>query len=317
MERSRYGGVQAEEKRGNCESRERKELLGAGMSRPRFFVAFRGSLWPSLGAVQVFLNGRLVPEEQAVVSVFDRGFLYGDGIFETMRILNGKPFRWKQHWERFENGAAFLKIASPFSSEALRDFANRLVLENQMPDSLLRLTLSRGIGIRGYSPRAAERPEQTVGWRLIIAPVTLPEQEPLAQFKTCNKLPQIIARARADALGADEALLLNTDDCLVESSSGNLFWLEQEVVCTPPLASGVLPGVTRGVIFEICSGMGMAVREAKVRAPDFYQKSGVFLSLSSVGIAEGLSLDGKPLARSPIVEKLNKRYWDLVRTETA
>ena len=301
------------------------------MSRPRFFVAFRGSLWPSLGAVQVFLNGRLVPEEQAVVSVFDRGFLYGDGIFETMRILNGKPFRWKQHWERFENGAAFLKIASPFSSEALRDFANRLVLENQMPDSLLRLTLSRGIGIRGYSPRAADHPtivmsvhpapafdpEQTVGWRLIIAPVKLPEQEPLAQFKTCNKLPQIIARAKADALGADEALLLNTDDCLVESSSGNLFWLEQEVVCTPPLASGVLPGVTRGVIFEVCSGMDMAVREAKVRAPDLYQKSGVFLSLSSVGIAEGLSLDGKPLARSPIVEKLNKRYWDLVRAETA
>jgi len=281
--------------------------------------------------VRVFLNGQFVPEEQALVSVFDRGFLYGDGLFEAVRILNGKPFRWDQHFQRFERGAAFLKIPPPFASKALRVFADELVAQNQMPDSLLRLTLSRGVGVRGYSPKGAERPtivmslhaaspfnpEQSSGWRLITVTVRLPANEPLSQFKTCNKLPQIVARAQADAVGADEALLLSTDDSIAEGTSSNLFWLEQQVVCTPALACGVLPGVTRGVIFEICREMGLAVREVSVPAPDLRQKSGIFLSLSSVGIAEASSLDGDPLARSPLVPALRKRYWELVRTETA
>src|ERR1700674_2107993 len=106
----------------------------------------------------VFLNGQFVPEEQAVVSVFDRSFLYGDGLFETMRIFRGKPFRWQQHLERLQGGAEFLNVVLPFPADALRAFAEQLISANQMPDSLLRLTLSRGIGQRGYSPKGAERP---------------------------------------------------------------------------------------------------------------------------------------------------------------
>ncbi len=281
--------------------------------------------------MQIFLNGQYVPEERAMISVFDRGFLYGDGVFETVLIANGNPFRWDQHWERFERGAAFLNIVPPFLSEVLRDFATQLARKNNMPNSLLRLTLSRGIGIRGYSPKGATHPTivmslhpalglapgQILGWRLIVAPVRLPEQEPLAAFKTCNKLPQIIARAHAEAQEADEALLLGIEDYVVESSSGNLFWLEEQAVCTPPLASGILPGVTRTVVFQICHEMGLAVNEARVRVQDLYQKAGIFISLSSVGLAEGLSLDGPPLARSPLVSELNKRYCELVRAETA
>src|SRR5579872_7032026 len=106
----------------------------------------------------VFLNGQFVPEESAVVSVFDRGFLYGDGLFETIRIFKGKPFRWEQHLERLQRGAEFLKIKLPFSCTALPKFADELINKNQMPDALLRLTLSRGVGIRGYSPKGAEEP---------------------------------------------------------------------------------------------------------------------------------------------------------------
>src|ERR1051325_11336154 len=104
-------------------------------------------------AMTVFLNGEFVPEERAVISVFDRGFLYGDGLFEGIRVFNGKTFRWKQHLERFQRGADFLQIGVPFASEAIGDFASRLLMENQMPDLLLRLTLSRGRGPRGYCPR--------------------------------------------------------------------------------------------------------------------------------------------------------------------
>src|SRR5436190_23114919 len=96
----------------------------------------------------VFLNGQFVPEEQAMVSVFDRSFLYGDGLFETMLVCNRQPFRWKQHLERLQRGAEFLKIKLPFSAEALRRFADELISRNEMSEALLRLTLSRGVGRR-------------------------------------------------------------------------------------------------------------------------------------------------------------------------
>src|SRR5215468_8463162 len=93
-----------------------------------------------------------------MVSVFDRGFLYGDGLFETMRVYNGKPFRWAQHLERLHRGMEFVKIPLPFSVEDLRGFADQLISQNGMPDSVLRLNVSRGVGRRGYSPVGAEHP---------------------------------------------------------------------------------------------------------------------------------------------------------------
>src|SRR5258707_280259 len=106
----------------------------------------------------VFLNGQFVPEAEAVISVFDRSFLYGDGLFETMPVFNGKPFRWEQHLERLQRGSEFLQIQLPFAADVLLSFALELLSKNQMPDCLLRVTLSRGVGVRGYSPKGAEHP---------------------------------------------------------------------------------------------------------------------------------------------------------------
>ncbi|HEY9510848.1 MAG TPA: aminotransferase class IV, partial [Verrucomicrobiae bacterium] len=157
--------------------------------------------------MQVFLNGRFVPEEQATVSIFDRSFLYGDGLFETLLVQNAKPFRWTQHLERLQCGAEFLKIKLPFSSNALQDFARELISQNELRDGLLRLTLSRGVGLRGYSPKGADSPsvvmtlhpasqksnalEAGERWKLTTSSVRLAAGEALAQFKTCNKLSQI------------------------------------------------------------------------------------------------------------------------------
>jgi aminodeoxychorismate lyase len=277
----------------------------------------------------VFLNDQFVPEDQASVSVFDRGFLYGDGLFEGVRIFHGKPFRWEQHLERFQRGAEFLKIVPPLSSEALRRFAEELVARNRMPDCLLRLVVSRGVGVRGYSPKGAARPTVVMSlhpvppavplpqWRLVSAPIRLPADEPLSQFKTCNKLAQILARAQADAAGADEALLMNTEDRVVEASSSNLFWLAEQAVCTPPLAAGVLPGVTRAVVFELSRAMGLPVLETSLALQDLREAQGIFLSLSSIGLAEAVSLDGQAVASSPLVAELNRAYWNLVRRECA
>jgi aminodeoxychorismate lyase len=274
----------------------------------------------------VFLNGQLVAEEQAVVSVFDRGFQYGDGLFETMRVLNGRPFRWEQHWERLARGAAFLKIPLPFESKSLRAQAEQLIAINRMPDSLLRLAISRGPGRPGYSPVGALRPSVVMSshpaptldpqtpprWRLVIASFRLPANEALALFKTANKLPQVLARAEADAAQADEALLRNTDGYVVEGASSNFFWIERDTVCTPPLASGILAGVTRAVVLEICRELRLPTREASVRPDELRQVQGAFLSLSSFGIVEVISLDGQPLRQSSLVERVRAAYHRLL-----
>jgi branched-chain amino acid aminotransferase len=270
----------------------------------------------------VFLNGQFVPEEQAVVSVFDRGFLYGDGLFEVVRIHQGAPFRWRDHFLRLEQGARLLNIALPCSAEQLCESIDQLVQRNRMPEALLRLTLSRGVGPRGYSPRGADRPTLAMTlhpapdaagqprpkWRVQVASFRLPANEPLARFKTCNKLAQVLARAEAEAAGADEALLLNTLGEVVEASSGNLFWIENGVVCTPPLASGILAGVTRIVVFELCDKLGLPTRETSITPKDLVRAEAVFLSLSSWGIIEVATLNQKPLNESPLVKTIQQAY---------
>jgi aminodeoxychorismate lyase len=274
----------------------------------------------------VFLNGEFVPEEKAVVSVFDRSFQLGDGLFETMRMYRGKPFRWEDHWARLERGARLLRIKLPFAEKELHGHALRLIEENRMPESLLRIQLSRGVGKRGYSPKGANRPMMVMTlhpapddagkpppeWRVITAAPRLPANEPLAQFKTCNKLPQILAKAEADIADADEALLLNTNGEVVEGGSSNLFWVQGGAVCTPPLASGILAGVTRLVVLEICGKIGLPARETGVTPAQLLEVEGVFMSLSSRGVAEVVSLDGKSLRRSRMVKKIRAAYEEMI-----
>lgn len=276
----------------------------------------------------VFLNGQFVPEAHATVSVLDRSFLYGDGLFETMLVSNGKLFRWTQHLERLERGARFLGIKVPFAAKALAGFATELIQQNKMPEGLLRLTLSRGVGVRGYSPKGADNPTLVMTlhpgtpatgipprWRAHTASFRLPANEALAQFKTCNKLAQVLARAEAEASGADEALLLNTDGSVVEGASSNLFWIQRGEVCTPPLASGILAGVTREVVHELCGKLKLAYRESSIRREELAQADAAFLSLSSHGIIELTAIDGNSLGSSPLITLLSQAYWVQVRSE--
>jgi aminodeoxychorismate lyase len=271
----------------------------------------------------VFLNGQFVPEEQATVSVFDRSFLYGDGLFETLRVANGKPFRWWEHIERLRKGGDFLGIKIPFACKSLEKFAAELIAKNQMPDALLRLTVSRGVGLRGYSPKGADKPTvvmtlhpmpKTISgdWKLHTASFRLPAGEKLAHFKTANKLAQILARTEADAAGADEALLCNTDGFVVEGASSNLFWVEGDAICTPPLASGILAGVTRAVTLELCVQLGLPCAEKQITPDELRRVDGVFVTLSSFGVVAAVSLDGAELKQSPLVAKLSAAYADLL-----
>src|SRR5882672_9571463 len=234
----------------------------------------------------VFLNGRFVPEAQAVVPITDRGFLYGDGLFETLRVSHGQPLRWSRHLARLQRGAEFLRIVLPWAAEDLRKLALRLIEQNAMPESVLRVTLSRGSGSRGYAPGGADNPTLAMTLhpmrpalspiRLATASLRVPVNDPLASFKTANKLVQVLARAEAEARGSDEALLLNTDGYVAEATASNLFWLADGTVCTPPVADGALAGVAREMVLEICRMRNVPVREPHLKPEDLFRADGVF-----------------------------------------
>jgi branched-subunit amino acid aminotransferase/4-amino-4-deoxychorismate lyase len=233
--------------------------------------------------------------------------------------------------ERLERGAGFLGISIPFGSEALRYALERLLQENGMSDALLRLTLSRGTGVRGYSPKGAHQPflvmslhpapalssSELLQWQLVTSSFRLPINDPLAQYKTCNKLAQILSRASADARTAEEALLVNSDGHIVEGTSSNLFWVAGATVCTPPLGSGILDGVTRSVVLELCRKHNLPTRQTNLKPEQLPTTDGVFLSLSSFGIVEAVALDGQPLARSSVTAQIGQAYLALLHDETS
>jgi aminodeoxychorismate lyase len=275
----------------------------------------------------VFLNGKFVPEAQAVVSVFDRGFLFGDAVWEALLVTGGRPFRWPEHLRRLQQGVDLLKLALPYTHDELFAFAAQLIERNHKPEAMLRLTLSRGITPRGYSPRHARNPAVVISlhpapvvdparpprWRLITSSWRIPANDPLARFKTANKLHHILARAEADDAGAGDALLLNTNGHLAEGTSSNLFWVKNKVVHTPPLPAGPLPGVTRSLVLELCQKMKIPARETLARPSALLQADGVFLTMTSFGLVEVASLDGKKTRRSPLTRKLHTAYRALLR----
>jgi aminodeoxychorismate lyase len=272
----------------------------------------------------VFINGRFVPEPQAVVPVNDRGFMYGDGLFETMRVVNGRPFRLAQHLERLAHGADFLKIKCPFSPEELRDFAGQLIRKNKTPGAILRVTLTRGPGERGYTPDLDGKPavvmtlhtapslKNMIQWTLATSSFRVPASDPLAAFKTMNKLTHVMARIEAIGMGADEALLLNTKGEVAETAGGNLFWISRNQVCTAPIGCGALPGITRAVVLEICQSLGIQADQRVIKPGALRKSEGIFVTQSALGIVPVAALDGKPVASSPLVDRIRRAYCGML-----
>ncbi len=250
--------------------------------------------------------------------MFDRSFSLGDGLFEALPVYGGEMLLWRKHLERLQTGANVLKIKLPFAPEEIRQFAERLLRENQASDCILRIHLSRGIGPRGYSIKGADSPALVMSLhpavkglaaaKIITSSVRILADDPITRFKACNKLPQILARIEADEQGADEALLLNSNGEIAEATSANLFWMENETVCTPPLLSSALPGVTRGLVLELCESLKIQTVEKNVTPQLLPRVDGVFLTSVAIEIREVSHLDGYELRRSPVPQRLQEAY---------
>ncbi len=268
------------------------------------------------------LNGTLTAESEAVVPIMDRSFLYGDGLFETLRIRQSRPCFWRRHLERLHLGARTLGIPLPWSDADVLRFTEELIQRNQEKEGVLRLHLSRGVGPRGYSPTQAKSPTLVITthplpsvppalpirWRLVTSVWPLPPFSPLTPIKTANKLVSVMARAEAEAVGMNEALMLNADGKVVEGAASNVFWIEDGRLVTPPLTLGALAGVTRDIVLELARDFDIPVSQPEAVPEVLKRSEGVFLTLSTWGIVSAMELDGRPLPESPLTLRLQRAY---------
>jgi branched-subunit amino acid aminotransferase/4-amino-4-deoxychorismate lyase len=278
--------------------------------------------------MRVHLNGSLVPAEEARISVFDRGFLYGDGLFETFRAYRGRLFLWDLHRERLRRGLEELRLPLPHGLESIPAAALELLRANQLSDASLRLSISRGPGLRGYSARGsgpstivlmadAAPPfdgPQAQPVRLHTSGFRVPSRGSLAAHKTASKLLHVMARMEAESAGADEALLLNESGAIAETVATNIFWFDPDglTISTPDLSQGALAGVTRQFVLELLRGLGWPVRTGAHPPEALHASMGAFLTVSTRGLIEVDSLDGRVLRRDPRFERLSVLYRDAV-----
>ncbi len=236
------------------------------------------------------VNGGIVRLAEAVVSIADRGFLYGDGLFETIRVRNGKCVRLDRHLARLAAGARVLEIEGIPDKTNLERAVAAVLDANRMQDARVRLTVTRGVstgpglsaGMAGpptivitASDLPSAEPEPA---RVIVSSIRRDEFSPLSSIKSLNYLPGILALREARRAGADDAILLNTAGNVAEGTVGNLFLVKDERLITPSLDQGVLPGTVRAVVIERAPGLGLQVEERAVEPEEVVRADEVFFT---------------------------------------
>lgn len=252
-----------------------------------------------------YVNGRFVPEAQARVSIFDRGFLYGDGVFETMRVYEGKLFRASQHLGRLFVGLRALGMESLLSAEELRAALAALIRYNNVSDGVARIQQSRDSVVVTVQPRRFA-PQQL---QAIVSTIRIDGQ--LSRYKTANRLPYILAQREAKLQEADDAVLLNTAGKVAEFTASNLFVAKDGELFTPPLSDGPLPGITRGAVLLLAAQLQVPARERSF-GPDFLKAADeVFATNSLIEIAPVSTWS----CTRKLTQRLREAYGKLVREE--
>lgn len=280
----------------------------------------------------VYLNGELVLRDGAKISALDRGFLYGYGLFETVRSYGGRVFRLDRHLARLMHSAEELGLASQLDPVELERAIYRTLEANETPDARIRLTIGAGEGERELSPPTSGEVTTMVVVEKLTVPAHLYEegvtaatvntrrnsQSPLPAIKSLNYLEGLIARAEAAALGVDEAIMLNDKGFLSEGSSSNLFLVVAGRLVTASLDSGILPGVTREAVLELGRDLGVETMEGQIPPSELLRAEEVFLTTSvrellPVVVVDGKAVgDGKP---GPTGGRLLAGYRELVQRE--
>ena len=259
--------------------------------------------------MKIYLDGKFVDSSEAKVSVFDHGLLYGDGVFEGIRLYGGNVFRLEEHLERLEYSAKAIMLQPPLSRDELREATCETCRQNGLTDAYIRLVITRGVGDLGLAPWLCPKPTVFIIASKIslypqehydngLAIVTVPTRRigPAAlppTIKSLNYLNNILGKIEAKLFGALEAIMLNEQGYVAECTADNVFIVHKGVVITPAVSQGALRGITRDAVIDIAKELGLPLRETDMTRYDIWCADECFLTGSGAEVIPVVKLDGR------------------------
>jgi branched-chain amino acid aminotransferase len=284
--------------------------------------------------IEAYVDGRFVPKEEASVSVYDHGFLYGDGVFEGIRAYHGRIFKLREHVDRLFESAHTLQITIPMTREAMTEAIVETVRRSGLKDAYIRPVISRGRGDLGIDPRKCPRPSVVIivdtiqlypeaayqnGLKLVTTSTRMRPLDVLnPRIKTCNYLSNIMARLEVNLAGADEGLMLTTHGYVAECTADNLFVVRHGRVLTPPAHLGILQGITRQTVLDLCQTLGVHAAEHILTLHDVYAADECFLTGTGAELGPVVEVDGRTIGSGkpgPITHRILKAFRDLAARE--
>jgi len=283
--------------------------------------------------MQIFLNGKLIPAKEAVVSVFDHGFLYGDGIYETMRVYERVVFMLDEHLIRLYRSASLIGLTIPLDADSLKRSIHETLVANSLKNAYIRLTISRGYGPIGLDPDLCPKPTVVIitqemkdyprsfyenGISLIIPETRRNFREAInPQIKSLNFLNNILAKIEAKKKSAYDAIMLNAYGKLTEGTISNIFFCKNGILCTPSLECGILNGITRAVVINLAGRDGLKVEEGEFTKEDLCSSEEVFITSTTLEIMPVSKVDDQRYTVGNITKLLHKAYREEVRAYVA
>lgn len=279
--------------------------------------------------IKVFVNGRWVPEHKACISVFDHGFLYGDGCFETMRAYGGKIFKLREHLRRLHQSAHFIGLKIPCAEKKLESIIQKTLGKNRLKDALVRVTVSRGAGPAVPDPKVCKSPTLVVmprpfrghppklyrtGVSLCSSSLRRTNLAVPPQVKSLNFLAQVLGKMEARQRKVFDVLFLNEKGFVSECTASNIFGVKNSTLFTSHLSCGILGGITRKTVIEMAKGCGFQVEEGFLSLEDFYTADEVFLTNTSYEILPVVKLNGRKIGdgnSGKAVARLREDYHKL------
>lgn len=287
----------------------------------------------SASPLQIYIDGEFYPREEAKISVFDHGLLYGDGVFEGIRFYNDRVFRLEDHIDRLFDSAKAIHLPIPATREEICEMTLATIRKNELHDGYIRLLVTRGVGELGLSPYRCERASIIViastislytaekyekGLVLATCGTRRPNHDALSPaVKSLNYLSNIMAKVEAMAAGAEEGVMLNAAGYVAECTGDNIFIVKKGIVSTPTVASGSLDGITRGVVIELIKAAGLELREVEMARYDLYTADELFLTGTAAEVVPVAEYDKRVIGSGvpgPITRRLIADFRNLVQT---
>ena len=284
-------------------------------------------------SLKIYINGKLYDKENAVVSVYDHGLLYGDGVFEGIRSYGGKVFRPKEHLDRLWYSAKAIRLEIPITREEMAKAIVDTLAVNGIKDGYIRVVVTRGVGTLGLDPNRCSTPQVIVITDLIslypeelyrkgleIVTVSTMRNHPAAlspRIKSLNYLNNILAKIEGLQAGCIEALMLNHKGEVAECTGDNIFLVRGGRLLTPPIDACILEGVTRDAVMELARGAGIEVREIPLTKHDVYIADECFLTGTAAEVVPVVKVDSRKIGEGvpgPITCKLIERFHQLTRS---